>query len=76
MAHLELLADRVVETDVLVLGGGMGGCGAAINAAEHGARVLIVDKGPLATSGSGAMYPFGPHFINESSTVLRRCAAH
>ena len=33
------------ETDVLVLGGGASGCGAAIAAREAGKRTLLVDKG-------------------------------
>ena len=44
---------RVVETDVLVLGGGIAGCHAAISAAKRGARVTIVEKGATARSGSG-----------------------
>jgi adenylylsulfate reductase, subunit A len=42
---------RVWETDVLILGSGAAGCGAAIAAKERGARVLIVDKGKLESSG-------------------------
>jgi Succinate dehydrogenase/fumarate reductase, flavoprotein subunit len=41
------------EVDVLVLGGGLSGCAAAINAAKRGAKVAIVDKGPIVRSGSG-----------------------
>jgi succinate dehydrogenase/fumarate reductase flavoprotein subunit len=36
-----------VETDVLIIGGGLAGNHAAIGAAETGARVLIADKGFL-----------------------------
>ena len=35
----------VVETDVLILGSGAAGCGAAIGAAEKGAKTVLVDKG-------------------------------
>jgi succinate dehydrogenase/fumarate reductase flavoprotein subunit len=45
--------ETVIETDVLVLGGGIAGCHAAINAAREGARVLVLDKGPIIRSGSG-----------------------
>lgn len=38
---LEQIADEVVETDVLVMGGGIGGCCAAAKAAEHGMNVTI-----------------------------------
>jgi succinate dehydrogenase/fumarate reductase flavoprotein subunit len=41
------------DTDVLVIGGGVAGCHAAINAARKGARVTIIDKGPIIRSGSG-----------------------
>ena len=37
-----------LQTDVLVLGGGIAGCHAAINAARKGAKVLVLDKGPIA----------------------------
>ena len=45
--------EKEVAFDVLVLGGGIAGCHAAINAAKRGARVAIVDKGPVIRSGSG-----------------------
>jgi succinate dehydrogenase/fumarate reductase flavoprotein subunit len=41
------------EFDVLVIGGGIAGCHAAINAARRGARVAILDKGAIIRSGSG-----------------------
>jgi len=37
-------SDNLVNVDVLVIGGGIGGVCAAIKAAEQGARVLIVEK--------------------------------
>lgn len=40
------------ETDVLVLGAGAAGCGAAIAAGKAGAKVLLLDKGCLESSGS------------------------
>ena len=40
------------ETDVLVLGAGAVGCGAAVAAAGVGAKVLLLDKGCLESSGS------------------------
>jgi len=44
---------RVIESDVLVLGGGIAGSHAAINAARMGAKVVVTDKGPTVRSGSG-----------------------
>ena len=43
---------EVVKTDVLVLGGGIAGCLAAIKAKESGLEVLLVDKGNLGRSSS------------------------
>jgi succinate dehydrogenase/fumarate reductase flavoprotein subunit len=40
-----------VETDVLVVGGGLAGCMAAIKAAEHDVRVTIADKANTEASG-------------------------
>lgn len=43
------------ETDVLVIGGGLAGCMAAIKAAEHeGVRVTLVDKSNARRSGCAA----------------------
>lgn len=44
-------ADKVIETDVLVMGGGIGGCPAAAKAAEHGLSVTLVEKSKLERSG-------------------------
>jgi adenylylsulfate reductase, subunit A len=43
---------EVVETDVLVVGGGLAGNNAAIGAAEKGARVLIADKSSIERCGA------------------------
>ena len=40
-----------IDTDVLVIGGGLAGAWAALSAAERGARVVLVDKGYCGTSG-------------------------
>ena len=44
--------ENVVETDVLVIGGGMAGSFAAIRAKEQGLDVTLVDKGHAGKSGS------------------------
>jgi succinate dehydrogenase/fumarate reductase flavoprotein subunit len=44
---------RNVETDVLVLGGGIAGVWAAIAAARQGAKVTIMEKGATQRSGAG-----------------------
>ncbi len=50
---------EVVETDVLILGGGMAGCGAAFEAAHwakaKGLKVTIVEKAAIERSGAVAM---------------------
>ena len=42
-----------ISCDVLVLGGGIAGCWAAISAAKKGMDVVIVDKGHVRRSGAG-----------------------
>ena len=41
-----------IECDVLVLGGGMAGCFAAIAAARRGLKVVVVEKGAVKRSGA------------------------
>jgi adenylylsulfate reductase subunit A len=52
-------ATQVVETDVLILGGGMSGCGAAVEAAYWakplGLKVTLIDKAAIDRSGPVAM---------------------
>jgi succinate dehydrogenase / fumarate reductase flavoprotein subunit len=50
VARLEDLGE-VISTDVLVVGGGIGGLTAAIKAKEQPVDVLIVDKGSVGWSG-------------------------
>jgi succinate dehydrogenase/fumarate reductase flavoprotein subunit len=45
--------ENEVNCDVLVLGGGISGCWAAISAARRGARVVILEKSATKTSGAG-----------------------
>ena len=49
----------VVETDLLILGGGMAACGAAVEAAhwakQNGLKVTMVDKAAVDRSGAVAM---------------------
>ncbi|MEM2425021.1 MAG: FAD-dependent oxidoreductase [Candidatus Bathyarchaeia archaeon] len=47
--------EREVEADVLVLGGGIAGCWAAIEAARRGVKVALVEKGCTIKSGQGGM---------------------
>ncbi len=49
------MSERIIETDVLVVGGGGAGFRAAIGAKEAGVRALLVSKGPLARCGATPM---------------------
>jgi len=56
MAEFETV---IVETDLLILGGGMAACGAAVEAAywgmQNGLKVAMVDKAAVDRSGAVAM---------------------
>ena len=45
--------ENEADADVLILGGGVAGCHAAINAAKRGAKVVVVEKGAVRRSGLG-----------------------
>lgn len=45
--------ERLVDADVLILGGGIAGCHAAIHARRRGARVVVLEKGATKWSGNG-----------------------
>jgi succinate dehydrogenase flavoprotein subunit len=52
----------VIETDVLVIGGGAGGTNAVLKAADRGAKVAMVVKGMIGKSGCSifaSTIPFG-----------------
>jgi succinate dehydrogenase/fumarate reductase flavoprotein subunit len=52
----------VIETDVLVIGGGAAGTNAVLKAADHGAKVTLVVKGLVGRSGCSVFasgIPFG-----------------
>jgi succinate dehydrogenase/fumarate reductase flavoprotein subunit len=51
---LDRIADRVIDTDVLVVGGGIGGCPSAAKMAEQGLRVTLVEKSKTDRSGNAA----------------------
>jgi succinate dehydrogenase/fumarate reductase flavoprotein subunit len=61
------------DADVLVLGGGPAGTWAAISAAEHGARVVLADKGFCGTSGATAAAGTGVWYI-DPDPALREAA--
>ena len=51
---LEEIADKVIETDVLVMGGGIAGCCVAAKAGKHGLKVTLAEKAKTDRSGSAA----------------------
>ena len=59
-----------IEADVLVIGGGLAGCRAAIEAAESGVETVIVDRGTIGRFGAtncalwSIQAPFGPRGID------------
>ena len=60
--------EQEIECDVLIIGGGIAGCWAAISAARTGAKVALVDKADVIRSGSGGpgcdhwcVTPANPH---------------
>jgi succinate dehydrogenase/fumarate reductase flavoprotein subunit len=62
--------EREIETDVLVIGGGIAGCWAAISAARTGVRVALVEKGDTIRSGAGG--PGCDHWCNAPANPLSR----
>ncbi len=62
--------EQEIETDILVIGGGIAGCWAAISAARQGLRVALVEKGDTVRSGSGG--PGCDHWCDAPANPLSR----
>ncbi len=60
--------EQEVETDVLVIGGGIAGCWAAISAAREGLKVALVEKGDTIRSGAGG--PGCDHWCDAPANPL------
>ena len=60
--------EQEIETDVLVIGGGIAGCWAAISAARLGLSVTMVEKGDTIRSGAGG--PGCDHWDNVPANPL------
>lgn len=65
----EMDQEERVECDVLVLGGGMAGCYAAIAAARKGQNVVLVEKGATVRSGAA-----GSGFDHWESACTNPCS--
>lgn len=61
------------EVDVLVIGAGMGGTCAALEAARAGARALVLDKGGKGTCTSAMA---GGHFYLGGGTAVQQATGH
>lgn len=63
--------ENEVSTDVLVIGGGIAGCHAAINAAKRGVKVAIIEKAATVRSGSGGtgVDHWGAALTNPCSSI-------
>ena len=61
--------EETVKCDVLVLGGGLAGCFAAIAAARKGLDVILVEKGAIEKSGSA-----GTGFDHWESACTNPCS--
>lgn len=71
MRSLKKLADRVMETDVLVVGSEGAGARAAIEAVRFGARALIATKGRIARTG--ATITAGADFTVDGKSAKEIC---
>ena len=68
--------EKVIESDVLVIGGGMAGCFAAIRAKEQGLSVILVEKGYVGRSGAtslaAGLMVFNPDWGNKLDMCMER----
>jgi succinate dehydrogenase/fumarate reductase flavoprotein subunit len=68
------IADDVIETDILVVGGGIGGAFAALYASEQGVRVTLLEKADTRRSGSTGMGIGGWHQLMGTGVTLKDIA--
>jgi succinate dehydrogenase/fumarate reductase flavoprotein subunit len=60
--------EQEIDADVLVIGGGIAGCWAAISAAREGLNVVLVEKGDTVRSGAGG--PGCDHWCDAPANPL------
>ncbi|WP_027088246.1 FAD-dependent oxidoreductase [Cohnella panacarvi] len=66
---VQQLNDLVLDTDVLVIGGGPAGTWAALTAAGNGAKVVLVDKGYCGSSGATAPSGTGVWYVKPEEKL-------
>ena len=67
--NIEFGQEESVESDILVLGGGIAGCFAALSAARRGQKVVLVEKGATIRSGSA-----GAGFVHLGGGCIKPCS--
>jgi succinate dehydrogenase/fumarate reductase flavoprotein subunit len=75
--------EQEIDTDVLIIGGGIAGCWAAISAARTGVKVALVEKADTIRSGSGGpgcdhwcVTPANPHSKVDPDNWAKRLVEH
>ncbi|GGZ30867.1 FAD-dependent oxidoreductase [Asticcacaulis endophyticus] len=68
------MSRTVYSTDVLVIGGGLAGCWAAVAAVREGVRVILAEKGYVGTSGVTATAGPGHWWVPPNPPELRQKA--
>ena len=54
-------AIKTTDCDILIIGGGLAACMAALEASKRNMQVVLVDKGRLGRVGSDASSPIFPN---------------
>jgi succinate dehydrogenase/fumarate reductase flavoprotein subunit len=75
--------EQEIKADVLVIGGGIAGCWAAISAARAGVKVALIEKGDTVRSGAGGpgcdhwcVVPANPHSKVDPDEWAKRLVRH
>ena len=70
------MGEKIIETDVLVCGGGCSGCGAAWGAGRTGAKVILLERnGFLGGIASSSMISnLYNHFITRDGRMVMKGA--
>ncbi|MBW1913772.1 MAG: FAD-binding protein [Deltaproteobacteria bacterium] len=69
-ASVSNMNQEIVETDVLIIGGGVAGTFAALKAKKEGVDVTLADKGTVGKSGMSPW--FGAYSVFEESSSVTR----